>query len=198
MNVLENPFGPLMDDPELIKDMILFWENHVLRLMERTFKYIIPDSFHISEDMAYKSFSMLSPDMTREFLYPTWKKWADFAKSAGVPLRGVDSDGLIGELIPIWIDAGFNTCDPIEVAAGNNIIEFHNSFGKKMSYRGGVDKREMAKGGVHIENEMKRLEPVIRAGGFIPSCDHGVPSDVSWPDFVYYVKLLAETTGWMM
>ena len=35
------------------------------------------------------------------------------------------------------------------------------------------------------------------AGGNIPGCDHGVPSDVSWPNFVYYTKLLAQATGWM-
>ena len=41
------------------------------------------------------------------------------------------------------------------------------------------------------------FDKIIQAGGYIPSCDHGVPSDVSWPDFVYYVKLLAKATGWL-
>ena len=65
-----------------------------------------------------------------------------------------------------------------------------------MAYRGGVDKREMAKGGKRIVDELKRIEPVVRDGGFIPSCDHGVPPDVSWKDYVYYAGLLAEMTGW--
>jgi uroporphyrinogen decarboxylase len=60
-----------------------------------------------------------------------------------------------------------------------------------------VDKRAIAKGGTAIENEIKRLEPVIRDGGFIPGCDHGVPHDVSWKDYVNYVRLLAKATGWM-
>jgi hypothetical protein len=66
-----------------------------------------------------------------------------------------------------------------------------------MAYRGGVDKRLMAKGGRYIEAEIERLMPVIRDGGYIPGCDHGVPSDVAWPDYVYYVKLLARATGWL-
>jgi hypothetical protein len=66
-----------------------------------------------------------------------------------------------------------------------------------MGYRGGVDKRCMAKGGKIIEAEMARLEPVIRDGGYIPGCDHGVPSDISWNDFLHYMKLLAKTTGWL-
>lgn len=185
------------DDPNLVRDMIAFWENHVATLIKRALEYFTPDEIHLSEDMAYKSFSMLSPAMTREFLAPTWQRWGELIRGAGVPVYACDSDGFIGELIPVWIDCGINVCDPIEVAAGNDINEFRRQFGKNIGYRGGVDKREMAKGGVHIEKEMARISPVIKEGGFIPSCDHGVPSDVSWPNFVYYCKLLGEATGWI-
>jgi hypothetical protein len=41
------------------------------------------------------------------------------------------------------------------------------------------------------------VSPIIRDGGYIPGCDHGVPADVAWPDYVRYVKLLAEQTGWL-
>ncbi|OGV45593.1 MAG: hypothetical protein A2017_12330 [Lentisphaerae bacterium GWF2_44_16] len=185
------------DDPDLVREMIKFWEDYIARLLERAFEHCVPDMVHISEDMAYKGYSMVSPAMTREFIFPTWKRWGEMIKKAGVPVYAVDSDGYIGELIPIWIEAGLNVCDPMEVAAGNDINEFRRKFGKNMAFRGGVDKREMAKGGKYIENEMKRIEPVIRDGGYIPGCDHGVPSDVSWPDFVHYVKLLSKATGWM-
>jgi uroporphyrinogen decarboxylase len=185
------------DNPELVRTMLDFWRDYVIKLMENSFEYCIPDMVHISEDMAYKGYSMLSPAMTREFLLPVWEAWGKVIKKAGVPVYACDSDGFIGELIPLWIEAGINACDPIEVAAGNDINEFRRKFGDKMAYRGGVDKREMAKGGKFIEAEMKRLEPVIKSGGYIPSCDHGVPSDVSWPNFIYYSKLLAKTTGWL-
>ncbi len=187
----------LHDDPDFAKEMISFWEEYVAKLLERALQSFVPDSVHISEDMAYKSFSMISPAMTREFLLPTWKRWGEIARKAGVPIYSMDSDGFIGELIPIWIEAGINVCDPIEVAAGNDIVAFRRQFGKNIAYRGGVDKRAMAKGGKVIEDEIRRIEPVIRSGGFIPSCDHGVPSDVSWDNFVYYTKLLAKATGWL-
>jgi uroporphyrinogen decarboxylase len=118
-------------------------------------------------------------------------------KSAGVPVYAMDSDGFIGEIIPIWIEAGINACDPIEVAAGNDINEFRKEFGHKIAFRGGVDKRCIAKGGSIIEDEINRLSPVIKDGGYIPGCDHGVPSDISWDNFVYYTKLLAKQTGWL-
>ncbi len=66
-----------------------------------------------------------------------------------------------------------------------------------MAFRGGVDKRAMAKGGSAIEAEIARVAPIIRDGGYIPGCDHGVPPDVSWPNYVRYVGLLARETGWL-
>ena len=185
------------DDPSFVEEMIEFWEQHVIGLMKNTFRYVVPDELHLSEDMAYKSFSMISPQMVRKYLLPTWKRWGDIARSAGVQVYGMDSDGFVGELIPIWIEAGINACDPIEVAAGNDIVTFRKEFGHDIAFRGGVDKRAMAKGGSTIIEEIDRNTPVIKDGGFIPSCDHGIPSDISWPHFLEYVALLAKVTGWL-
>ena len=185
------------DDPAFIKEMVVFWDQFVCKVLENTLRYTTLDEVHLSEDMAYKSFAMISPAMTREFLLPAYQHWGEIIRSAGVPIYGMDSDGYIGQLIPIWIDAGINMCDPIEVAAGNDIVAFRAAFGHRMSFRGGVDKRAMAHGGAEIESEIERLKPVIADGGYIPSCDHGVPSDVSWDHFVRYVGLLAKATGWL-
>ena len=128
---------------------------------------------------------------------PNWKAWNDNIRKANVPLFSVDSDGFIGELIPLWIESGINSCDPIEVAAHCDINEFRKQFGHSMAYRGGVDKRCIAKGGQALRDELKRIEPVVRDGGFIPGCDHGVPHDVSWENYVDYCRQLAQMTGWL-
>ncbi len=67
-----------------------------------------------------------------------------------------------------------------------------------MAYRGGIDKRAIAKGGKEMENEVMRVvPPLLKDGGFIPGCDHGVPPDISWPNFIEYTRLLAKLTGWL-
>ena len=193
----ENLCTLFYDDSDLVRDMIAFWEEHISRLLKRALAVMTPDMVHLSEDMAYKRFSMISPAMTREFLLPTWRHWGEIIRGAGVPFYGMDSDGYIGELIPLWIEAGINVCDPLEVAAGNDLPAFRRQFGCQIAYSGGVDKRAMARGGSTLEAEIARLRPVIDAGGYIPGCDHGVPSDVSWPNYVEYVRLLARATGWL-
>jgi hypothetical protein len=193
----ENLCMMFYDDPALVRDMVAFWTRYIAELLERAMAYVVPDMVWLSEDMAYKNFSMISPDMVREYLLPAYQTWGEIVRAAGVPVYAIDSDGFIGELIPIWMEAGVNACDPIEVAAGNDIVAFRKQFGKRMAFRGGVDKRAMAKGGAVIEQEIARIQPVIDSGGFIPSCDHGVPADVSWPNYVRYVELLARATGWL-
>ena len=186
-----------LDQPELVRDMIGFFCNFISCMLEKVLKTLKPDYVHISEDMAYKGKSMISPDMAREFFLPTWRQWGEIAHDSGCPIYDIDSDGFIEELVLIWIEAGFDITDPVEIAAGNDLIRLKVKFGKSIAYLGGVDKREMAKGGKAIKLELDRLKPVIESGGFIPSCDHGIPSDVSWPCMEEYVKLLAQYTGWL-
>ena len=192
----ENLCMLFLDDPALVRDMIAFWTDYVSRLLMKVLPYVNVDCVNISEDMAYKQKAMISPEMTREFLGPCYRQWNEIIRSHGCPIFDVDSDGFIGELIPVWIEHGVNSCCPMEVAAGNDIREFRKTFGRKMAFSGGVDKRAMAKGGQVIRDEIARIEPVVKDGGYIPGCDHGVPPDVGWNEFVDYCDLLARVTGW--
>ena len=192
----ENLCMMFVDDPQFIREMIDFWKHYVSRLLEKVLPLLAIDYIHISEDMAYKAKAMISPDMTREFLQSSYYRWKEIIRAHDCPLYKMDSDGYIGELIPIWIESGFDSCDPIEVAAGNDINEFRKVFGDKIAYSGGVDKRAIAHGGRIIRDELARIEPVVKDGGFIPGCDHGVPSDIGLHQFIDYCGLLAGMTGW--
>jgi uroporphyrinogen decarboxylase len=148
--------------------------------------------------MAYKAHSMISPAMTRKFLMPTYRRWIPELREAGCQLIDIDSDGYVEELIPLWIEAGITVCEPMEVAAGNDLIAYRERFGKKMAYLGGIDKRAIAAGGEVMEAEVMRVvPPLLKEGGFIPSCDHGVPPDISWPNYVAYSRRLAQLCGWL-
>jgi uroporphyrinogen decarboxylase len=193
----ENLCVLLLDDPAFAQEMIDFWRDFVSRMLGRILPHYVPDFITVSEDMAYKEKPMIGPEMTRRFLLPCWQAWAEQTRSAGVPVFEVDSDGHVGLLMPLFIEGGFNSNSPLEVAAGNDLPAYRKQYGTRMAYRGGVDKRAMAAGGASIEREIARLQPVIDAGGFIPSCDHGVPPDVSWPNFLRYSRLLARATRWI-
>jgi len=78
------------------------------------------------------------------------------------------------------------------VAAHNDIAAFRKRFGHRIAYRGGVDKRAIAARGSTFQAVLDRLSSIVESGGYIPSCDYGVPPDVFWDNFVDYVGRLAK------
>ena len=187
----------MIEEPGFVAEMAEFWAEFVSATMQPILERVQLDYVGLSEDMAYKEHSMISPRMARIYLQPAYERWADEIRASGCEIIDMDSDGHVGELIPIWIESGINACDPIEVAAGNDIVAFRRAFGRSMAYKGGVDKRAIARGGDAIAAELERIRPVAEDSGYIPSCDHGVPPDISWPNFVHYSRLLARLTGWL-
>lgn len=187
------------DDPEFVQDMLDFWTEFVSQVLSRIPRKIKVDRVRISEDMAYKAHSMISPAMVRRFLMPTYRRWVSEIKGSGSILVDIDSDGYVEELIPLWIEAGVDVCEPMEAAAGNDIVALRERFGSRMGFSGGIDKRAIAAGGKVMEAEVMRVVPPLlqNGGGFIPSCDHGVPPDISWPNYIAYSRLLGKLCGWL-
>jgi hypothetical protein len=187
-----------IEQPEFIQEMVDFWCDFVLSTLQPLLSRVELDNIIFSEDMAYKQHSMISPRMVRRFLMPAYRKWVEVVKASGCPLVSVDSDGYIADLIPLWIEAGYNCCTPLEVAAGNDIVAFRQRFGSQIAYTGGIDKRALAAGGEALRSEVLRVVlPLLKLGGFIPGADHGVPPDISWQNFIQYSRLLAQLTGWI-
>jgi len=188
----------MVEQPDFVEEMVEFWTEFVLAVLQPILDHVELDLVQFNEDMAYKMHSMISPKMARRFLLPTWKVIAEKVKASGCPIVSMDSDGYMVELMPLWIEAGINCCYPVEVAAGNDIVALRRQYGRQIAFEGGIDKRAIAAGGSIMEKEVLRVvPPLLELGGFIPSCDHGVPPDISWQNFLSYAKLLAKLTGWL-
>ena len=188
----------MLDEPELVHEMCEFWSDFMSSLLKKICSLAELDNIMINEDMAYKAHSMISPAMTREFIQPAYNAWIPVIKKSGCHSIELDSDGYVGELIPIWIESGIYCNSPVEVAAHNDILEFRRKYGKQMAFKGGIDKRIMARGGKELEQHVKRIVPeMYKLGGYIPGCDHGVPPDISWKNFIEFTRLLAKLSGWL-
>jgi hypothetical protein len=61
---------------------------------------------------------------------------------------------------------------------------------------GGIDKRVLARGREEIDAMLERILPPLRArGGYVPCCDHGVPEEVPYADYLYYRQRCVELGG---
>ncbi len=141
----------------------------------------------IWEDMAFKTASLVSPQMVREFMLPAYKELVSLFRDGGAKLIMVDCDGHVNDLLPIFMEAGIDGTHPCENAASADPYELRAAC-PRAALMGGMDKRRIASGQDSIDAEVKRLGPLVAQGGYIPFLDHYVPMDVSYDTYRYYVE----------
>jgi uroporphyrinogen decarboxylase len=186
----------LYDDPKLVHEMNEYMEYFWLEIIKKVTKDVELDFVLYWEDMAYRSGSLISPKMFKEFMMPHYKKVNEYLHSIGIDIILVDSDGNTEELIPLWIESGLTGQYPLEVTAGMDAVKLRKKFGKNFILIGNIDKRELAKDKLAIKDEvMKKVPYLISQGGYFPALDHFCPPDVSYENYMYYLKLLKEIGG---
>jgi len=177
--------------PDRVHDLFKFITDFQIKTAREAVRNIKIDFVSFWEDFAYNTGPMFSPRIFREFILPYYKKMVDFFKGYGIDIFMVDSDGNFNVLIPLFLEAGVNTFFPLEAAAGMDAVALKEEYGEKIRLIGNIDKRALILGKDAIKKEVNRKIPyLLEQGGYIPSVDHLVPSDVPFENYMYYVKLV--------
>jgi len=182
----------LYDDPKWIHEMMEYLADHFVAVLKKVVFDVDFDFAVMWEDMAYKTGSLISPKHVREFMVPNYKKVTALLHKAGIDTIMLDSDGNVDELIPLWLECGINYIYPFEVAAGMDVVQLRKKYGKALIMGGGMDKRIMASDKRAIRKMIMEKKSLLEEGGYVPGCDHAMPPDISWENFVHYRKLLNE------
>lgn len=180
------------DDPAFVEEMMEADADFIIAMMAQILDVVDIDAFIMWEDMGYKAGPLVSPAHARRFMLPRYRKVVDFLRGRGVRFIGLDSDGQIDPLIPVWLDAGLNCLYPFEVQAGMDVLAVRKKYGKELRIWGGVDKRALASGPAAIDAELARLHPLMCEGGYLPHTDHSLPPDISFQNYIYYMKKMSE------
>ena len=179
------------DQPSLIEEMVDFVTYFIETVIVKAITEVDVDVFLFgAEDMAYKTASMISPEMTRQYLFPSYRRIVDLLRRHGVKHIMMDSDGHVDELIPIWLEAGITSTMPLEVAAGMDPVGLRAQY-PELGMIGGIDKRVLSQGPEAIEVEVRSKVPHLKEkGGYIPALDHIIPPDVPLDGFKHYVETI--------
>lgn len=183
------------DDRKLVEEIMEQITAIVLRTIEWAAPQVEIDFGAGWEDMAFNAGPMISPAAFDELMVPRYKRITDLLKQHGCDIVYTDCDGNINKLVPLWLEAGVNCMFPVEVAAGTDPISLRDTYGKSVLLLGGVNKRALALGKDAIRAELKRLEPYVKEGGWIPHVDHRVPPDVTFEDYQYYLAMKRDLFG---
>lgn len=181
----------LYDDPAWVAGMMETYTTMVLEIWEEMVAQVDFDLVECWEDMASKNGALLSPAMFREFMAPQYRRIADFARGHGIEILLVDSDGYTDDLAGLMVEAGVTALYPFEVGAGCDVPGTRARL-PDLGIIGGLDKQCMACGRQAVDREMAKAREFIRLGRFIPGPDHFVLSNVTWPDYRYFMERLRE------
>ncbi len=164
--------------------------DYNIYLIEEICKILKPDFMTFAEDMSYNLGPMLSYEMFEEFLLPYYKRVIPVLKKYEI-IPMVDTDGQLEAMIPWLQEAGIEGALPLERQAGVDVARMRDMF-PDFKIIGAYDKMVMKHGEEAMRREWERLLPVMKKGGFIPSCDHQTPPDVSLENYRIYMKLMKE------
>ena len=178
------------DDPAFVHEMLEYLEEFFLAILRPFLERIEFDFAAFGEDIAYKGRTFMSPRMFREFIQPHYVSITDLLRGYGVETIFVDSDGHIGEFIPLWLEVGINGFSPIEIAAGMDPLALKREYGDDIVLAGCIDKRELARDRSAIDREVAKAKTLIDVGGYFPAVDHSVPPDVSLANYQYFLDVL--------
>jgi hypothetical protein len=189
------------DMPELVHDCMKTWFELADTVIARHQQAVTIDELFFAEDICYNHGALISPDMMQAFLIPYYQQLITNLKARQIDRARhlyvqIDTDGFADPVIPLYRESiGMDVMSPFEVASGCDVVATGKQY-PDLVISGGIDKRVLARTTQDIDRMVERILPVMRArGGFIPTCDHGVPSNVSYANYLHYRRRCLELGG---
>ena len=189
------------DMPEVVHDCMKTWFKLADHVTSRHQEFVTFDEVFFGEDICFNHGALISPDMMQEFIIPYYQQLIDNMKSRQIDRDRhlyiqIDTDGLATAVLEIYRDEiGMDVMSPFEVASGCDVVEIGRQY-PDLVMTGGIDKRVLAVSEDAIDEHLEYILPAMRQrGGYIPTCDHGVPEEVTLDNYMHYRKRCLELGG---
>lgn len=139
------------------------------------------DMVLIGNDFGSQLSLMVSPELLRQFVFPTAKKLIEQAHGYGIKVM-YHSCGAIKEVIPDLIKCGVDVIHPIQaLASGMEPRGLRDEFADQISFCGGVDAQHLLVNGQpeDILKKVKELEELFPTGLIISPSHEAILSDIN-------------------
>jgi hypothetical protein len=185
---------------EYLKKVFEIQSNFALKNYEKLFKIVgnkLTAVFVSGTDFGMQSGLMLSIETYRELYKPYHLKINNWIHKNTQWKSFMHSCGSVYELIPDFIEAGFDILNPIQISAKDMEPEIlKKEFGKYITFwGGGIDTQKTLPYGTkrEVEEEMKRnIDIFNKDGGFVFSTVHNIQANVPVDNVLTMIKVLQD------
>ena len=184
------------DDPGLIHDMMAWQLQQTREAAFPVIEAVRPEIVQMGEDLCYNHGMLLSPDLFHQFCGAYYREVCDFARSCGVLLVAVDTDGNLMEFAEVATSYGVNGLFPCEVKAGNDLFDLRARFPDLVLF-GWLEKESVNEGNeASIDPEITGKVPaLLEKGRYFPNGDHGIQPLVTFPNLCRFMTVLHDVCG---
>lgn len=184
------------EKPELMHDILETIGQTAFRVLDKISRELVIDNLSVHEDLAGKSGPLIGPGQVKEFILPYYRKVWDLLSSRGTKLFSLDSDGNINPLIDAFLECGVNIMYPMEPNGGMDIVELRKKYGKRLAFKGGIDKFVLRGSKEEILRELEyKLQSIMQQGGMVFGIDHRIPNGTPLENYRYYVDTARKMLG---
>ena len=146
----------LKNDIEFIRYIIDFFFDYLKKLILKLLN-AGATIFIVADDCGYKKRSFIPALLWKQLFYSPYHEIVNFVHERNAKII-IHSDGYITDLIPVFIDIGFDAIQSLEPSAGVDIFQIFKQFSNKISYIGNVDMSLLSYGTpAEVETYIKKL-----------------------------------------
>ena len=188
----------LMDigsDPPFAKALADRMADHIIQIgLESLQRGNLYDTgLWIYDDIAYNHQPMMSPDAFERIFLPAYRRMVSAFKAAGAAKVILHSDGNIGPLLDMFIDAGIDGINPVEPRAGLHIPTLKAKYGRKLAYIGGMCNSHVLPDGPEaaIRAQAEEIVDAGKDGGVIIGA-HSIGPDIPVQNYLCYHRTVTK------
>lgn len=185
----------LVDNPRLVRDMMMIQGQLAAGLAEKILKDVTIDAAIFSEPIGGNEGPLLSPAMYEDIVLRSYQPVLDVLHRYHVETIIFQTFANARILIPHILKWGFNCLWACEVNI--EAMDYHSirkEFGKDLRLMGGIDLDALRNSKAEIQKEIQtKVPPLLDQGGYIPLADGRVREEVSFANYCYYRELLRRT-----
>ena len=183
----------LEDDPGLVKDMF----DRIGELVRAEFDDAIArdsvGAVWYVDDVGFKSGTMVSPDVLREYQFPLIRDMAARCRERGVPFV-YHTDGNIAEIIPELVDMGVNALHPLEPVAVD-IYRIRREHGDGLCLCGNIELATVLATGTKdevVEDVKAHIRGLAPGGGYCLGSSNSVTRDIPLENYHAMIDTVME------
>jgi uroporphyrinogen decarboxylase len=178
----------LLSKPEFVAHLFQQLGRLAVQVCEALLSYDIVKALWYSDDLAYRTGLLVSPEIYRQHLFPWLKQIGDLCRWAGRPYI-FHSDGALWKVMSDIAACGFNALQPIEPNA-MDIREVKRRYGNCFCLIGNVDVDILSRSKPEIVRQQVRdlLRDIAPGGGYCLGSGNTVPSYVRLDNYLALIE----------